>query len=162
MISLIVAMTSNRVIGNKGKIPWFIKDDMANFKRITTGNIVVMGRATFESLPMTGGLPNRTNIVLTREPEKFTEQASQTLSFVSGITQQELRELSEKTGKEVFIIGGANIYEQFFPMVDKAYLSIIKCCCEGDTKFPDVDWYEWRKSTDVEYPEYFYRVMHRV
>ena len=54
MISLIVAMTSNGVIGDKGKIPWFIKEDMVNFKRITTGNIVVMGRATFESLPMKG------------------------------------------------------------------------------------------------------------
>ena len=162
MISLIVAMTSNRVIGDKGKIPWVIKEDMVNFKRITTGNIVVMGRATFESLPMPNGLPNRTNIVLTRKPEKFADRVSDTLSFVYGITEPELWELTEKTGKEIFIIGGAKIYEQFFPIVDKAYLSIIKGCCEGDTKFPDIDWYDWRKITDVEYPEYVYRIMERV
>ena len=162
MISLIVAMSVNRVIGDKGKIPWSIKEDMRNFKRLTTGNIVVMGRNTFESLPMKGGLPDRKNIVLTSDPEKFADQKSDTLTFLNGISYAKLVEMAEWTGKEIFIIGGAKVYEQFFPIVDKAYLSIIKCQCEGDTKFPDFDWYDWRKVSDVEHDEYVYRIMERV
>ena len=159
MISLIVALASNRVIGINGKLPWHIPSDLKRFKQLTENNIVVMGRKTFESLPFENGLPNRMNVVITSNPPENDESDVLYYDFVD---ESLLRDMCEVTGKDVFVIGGASMYEQCFPFVDKAHLSIINSCIDGDTYFPDVDWYEWEKISDEDFPEYTYRVMERI
>ena len=159
MISIIVAMDANRVIGKNGKLPWHIPSDLEHFKKLTTNNTVVMGRKTFESLPMKNGLPNRQNIVVTKNVLNYWNTDRVTFIPSSAFTETELRKL----GNEVFIIGGASIYEQAFPFVDRVYLSLIKGCVnDGDTFFPDVDWYDWRKVSDEDCGEYILRIMDRV
>ena len=158
MISIIAAMTANRVIGNKGKLPWHIPGDLGNFKSLTTGNVVIMGSTTYESLP-SKGLPNRLNIVLTSNPAKYLDRVHDNLFFMPNIEKS--LELAKFPNKEIFIIGGGKVYEQFFPLADRAYLSLVKGCCEGDAFFPDVDWYDWLKVKDEDKGEYLYRVMQR-
>lgn len=159
MLSMIVAMAADRTIGNLGKLPWHFPEDLKNFKALTTGNIVVMGRTTFESLPMKGGLPSRFNIVLTRQEQP---EATESLMYVDKLDFDWLRQLGTNMSKEVFIIGGANVYEQSFGHVDRVHLSIIKGCFDGDTKFPDVDWFDFRKTIDEDRGDFVYRVMDRV
>ena len=158
MISIICAMTANRVIGNNGKLPWHLPSDLQNFKELTTGNTVIMGSATYESLPKKG-LPNRFNIVLTSNPAKYSDRIHENLVFVSSI--DESLKVAKAANREIFIIGGGKIYEQFFELADYAYLSLVKGCCEGDAFFPDVDWYDWSKIKDSDRGDYIYRVMKR-
>lgn len=159
MISMIVAMSADRAIGYRGGLPWHIPADLTNFKRLTTGNIVVMGRTTFESLPMKGGLPNRVNIVLTRGEHP---ESTNMVRYVSSLDFDQLREIAALSNREVFIIGGANVYAQAFPYVDRVYLSLVKGCAVGDTYFPDVDWFDFRKQHDEDCGDYVYRIMDRV
>ena len=152
-------MDVNGVIGYKGKLPWHIPEDLKQFKRLTTDNVIVMGSTTYNSLPIKG-LPNRLNIVVTSTPSKYYDRVSDDLFFMP--TLEAALDLAKTPGREVFIIGGASIYQQTFNIVDRVYLSLIKGCFDGDTKFPDVDWYDWKKVTDEEHPEFLFRVMDRV
>src|SRR6267142_4762053 len=124
----IAAMSENRVIGNGNTIPWHLPEDYKWFKKMTTGNIIVMGRKTYESIGKP--LPNRTTIVLSRSP-----------SNVSGVRViTDLKELgsleAELAGREIFICGGAQVYEQALPMCSDLYLTLVKRNVEGDTFFP--------------------------
>ena len=151
-------MTANRVIGCKGKIPWHLPADLLNFRELTYCNTVIMGLFTYESLPR-NGLPNRLNIVLTSNTSKYSDRVHDNLIFVSSVDQS--LEVAKSANREIFIIGGGHVYEQFFPLADYAYLSLVKGCCEGDAFFPDVDWYDWKKVKDVDCGDYVYRVMKR-
>ncbi|MFH1972748.1 MAG: dihydrofolate reductase [archaeon] len=127
MLSLIVGMTRNRVIGKDNTLPWNIPEDLKNFKEITLNKTVVMGRKTFDSIVSMLGkpLPNRKNIVLSRnmQPQEGVEVCS----------MQQILELKE----DAFIIGGASIYKQFLPYVDRMYISWIKKDYEGNSLFPE-------------------------
>ena len=155
MISMIVAMDANRVIGYKNKLPWYIPDDLKNFKQLTSNNVVVMGRKTYESLPFQHGLPNRTNVVV-------SSQNLQGLQTLSSVSKTSLQALEQQYNKEVFIIGGASIYEQTFDIVDRIYLSLVYGCAVGDTYFPDVDWSPFKITNRVEFTQYQYKVLDRV
>ena len=128
MISLIAAMGKNRVMGHGGKIPWHLSADLKHFKEITTGHPVIMGRKTYESIGR--ALPGRTNIVLSRNPEF----APADVVLVPSL--QEAFKLTEGAG-EVFVIGGAQIFQQALPLTDKLYLTIVRGDFECDTFFPD-------------------------
>jgi dihydrofolate reductase len=132
--SLIAAVAANRVIGNGGKLPWRLPDDMARFRRLTMGHAVVMGRATFASLGKP--LPGRRNIVLTRD-------AGLNLPGCEMVNSLEQAMAAAGNG-ETFVIGGAAVYEQFLPRADRMYLTLIHAEVPGDTLFPEVSWDEWR------------------
>jgi len=121
----IAAMSENRVIGLGNKIPWHLPEDFKWFKKMTTGNVIVMGRKTFESIGKP--LPNRETIVLSRGP--FQHPGVRTISDLGQI------DLAAE-GREVFICGGAQIYEQALPLCSELYLTLVKREVEGDTFFP--------------------------
>ncbi len=124
-LKAIAAMSENRVIGNGNKIPWHLPEDFKWFKKMTTGNVIVMGRKTFESIGKP--LPNRETIVLSRG--QFQYPGVRAISDLSQIDPaQETR--------EVFICGGAQIYEQALPQCSDLYLTLVKRNVEGDAFFP--------------------------
>ena len=129
MIALIVAYAKNRVIGNKGCIPWKIKGEQKRFKELTTGNVVIMGRRSFEEIGK--ALPNRTTIVVSSTKE-FTGENCYTVSS--------LEEAIQLAGnRDVFISGGAGLYEEALPIVDRMYITEIDKVIDGDTFFPQID-----------------------
>ncbi len=131
LLSIIVAMASNRAIGKNNQLLWHISNDLKRFKRLTTGNPIVMGRKTYESLPG-GALPNRRNIVLSDRLEIAPVGCELAHSI-----EEVLQMVKQET--EVFIIGGGSVYEQFLPLADKIYLTRIEQQFEGDTFFPPVN-----------------------
>ena len=135
MISIIVAVAENDVIGSGNQMPWHISEDLRRFKAITTGHPVVMGRKTFESLGRP--LPNRTNVVITRNPAYVAEGAS-----VVGSLKEALALFPGS--EEVFIIGGGEIYRQAMDIADRLYITRLGEYFDGDTKFPRIDETAWR------------------
>ena len=121
----IAAMSQNRVIGNRLKIPWHLSEDFKWFKKMTTGQIVVMGRKTFESIGKP--LPNRLTIVLTR-----TQRSIPGVQTVADLNEIDL----DRTTRTVFICGGAQVYEQALPLCSDLYLTLVKRVVDGDTFFP--------------------------
>jgi len=138
MISMIVAFDENRLIGADNKLPWHFKEDLQYFKKVTTGHDIFMGRLTFESILSYRGqpLPNRHHYVATRTADYDLDavtNVSDIKSFINGYPKD----------KELFIIGGAKIYEQLLPVVDRLYITHVKHTYEGDTWFPEVDFDSW-------------------
>ena len=132
MVSLIVAKSENNIIGNKGRIPWHIPNDLKRFKELTTNNVVIMGRKTFESLPKEfRPLPNRVNIILSRDKNHIID---------CWMVVDDLKKAIRKAGsdKEIFIIGGGEIYKEGFKYADKIYLTEVDGEFEGDTYFPNI------------------------
>lgn len=124
----IAAMSENRVIGNGNKIPWHLPEDFKWFKKMTIGNIIVMGRKTFESIGKP--LPNRTTIVLSRT--NFQHPGVQTISALSEIECA----IPDVADRQVFICGGAQVYQQALPRCSDLYLTLVKRTVEGDAFFP--------------------------
>lgn len=130
MISIICALGKNNAIGRNNKLLWHIPDDLRNFKKITSGNVIVMGRKTYESIG--NPLPNRTNIIITRD-KKFKADGC----LIKHSLDEVLQEAKIYKDKEIFIIGGGQIYEQALPHTEKLYLTIVDDEPEADTFFPD-------------------------
>ena len=128
-------MSENRVIGRGGGLPWHLSDDLRRFKRLTMGHHIVMGRKTYDSIGRP--LPGRTSIVVSRDPD----YAPEGVLVASSIDQAKRLAAGDA---EVFFIGGAQIYRQILPEVDRIYLTRIHAHVEGDTFFPDVDFDQWQ------------------
>lgn len=144
MISIIVAIAENGAIGNKGDLVYHISADLKRFKSLTTGNTVLMGRRTFQSLPK-GALPNRRNIVLTRQTDA---QFPGTEVFPSIDEALKHCALDEK----VYIIGGADVYRQALPLADELELTRIHATpAEADTFFPEIDFSEWELTSSTSF-----------
>ena len=141
MVSIIVAIAENGVIGDKNALLWNIKEDMRRFRTTTTGHPVVMGRKTFESIGRP--LPKRTNVVITRGDNCFDgcEVAHSLEEAIAMFPADE----------EIFIIGGAQIYAQAMALADKLYLTIVRRHYEGDTSFPEIDYSEWQEVAREEF-----------
>ena len=131
-ISIIVAMSKNRVIGKNNTMPWHLSDDLKNFKYVTTGKTVIMGSLTYESIGKP--LPNRKNIVLSRNLKN---------SDVIVLDKLEHAIEESKEENEVFIIGGQDIYNQTVGMASKIYLTTINENLQGDKYFPEIDLTNW-------------------
>jgi dihydrofolate reductase len=144
IISIIVAMAENRVIGNHNQLPWHLPADLKHFKDITTGSPILMGRKTYESIGRP--LPNRTNIVMTSDN---TFKAPGCI-IVTGI-EDAMMYAENNNVRELFIIGGATIYQQFLPKTDRIYLTIIHHAFEGDTYFPEIDLLKWTETSAETY-----------
>lgn len=120
----IAAMSENRVIGKGNAIPWHLPEDFKWFKQKTMGNVLVMGRKTFESIGRP--LPNRTTVILSRSG----------FEYPGVLTISSLDALPEFPGKEIFICGGAQIYEQTLPLCSDLFLTVVKQVVDGDAFFP--------------------------
>jgi dihydrofolate reductase len=129
MISFIWAMDENRVIGKNNQLPWRLPEDLKFFKRVTMGHPVAMGRKTHESIGRT--LPGRENIVITKNRDFICEGCTVIYSIEEFITY--CREKNE----EVFVIGGAEIFRELLPIVDRLYVTMIYEKFDGDTYFPE-------------------------
>jgi dihydrofolate reductase len=128
IISLIAAMSEDRVIGREGKLPWHIPADLARFKAITMGHAVLMGRKTFESIGRP--LPGRSTIVLSRS-RKEIEGCQVVRSLKAGIAAAE-------GGEEIFIIGGGELFREALPLCQRIYLTIVHASYPGDVYFPPI------------------------
>ncbi len=151
MLDIIVAMTKDRVIGKNGRIPWHIKEDMALFKELTTNNVVIMGRTTWQSLPdRYRPLPDRINIVV-----------SSTLSSQDGATVcddiDEAMKVAKTHERGIFCIGGAQLYKAMLPLADMLHVSCVNKHYDGDAYFPEVDFSKWREVESKTFDEFTYR-----
>lgn len=130
LISIIAAIGENKELGKDNKLLWNIPEDLKRFKELTTNHPVIMGRKTFESIGKP--LPNRTNIVITRDKNFQVKNCLVVHSLEEAI---ELAKI--KDNEEIFIIGGGQIYQQAINLADKLYLTIVKGNFGADTFFPD-------------------------
>lgn len=143
-LSMIVAVAENGVIGNDNQLIWRLSDDLKNFKRLTTGNIIIMGRKTFDSIGKP--LPNRTSIVVTRNKDlkipgcEVVNSIEEALKVASRL-QTEMQ--------KVFIIGGENIYRQTLDMTSTIYYTKVFASPTGDAFFPELstDWKEQERTS---------------
>ncbi len=143
-IKLIVAVGKQNQIGLNGGMPWHLSDDLKNFKKLTQGNIVIMGRKTFESIGK--ALPNRLNFVVTSDPSSIASY--EVCTFPS------LEKALQKAGTlnlDTFIIGGATIYNQAIDKVDEMIITEVEYDGEADTFFPEIDFSAWKEAGRKKY-----------
>jgi dihydrofolate reductase len=136
-ISIIVAIAQNNAIGKDNQLLWHIPEDLKRFKALTTGHTIVMGKRTFESLPIRP-LPNRRSIVITDVPGEQITGCEMAYSIEEAILKME-------EGHENFIIGGGMVYKQFMPLAHKLYLTIVHKDFEADTFYTEIDYSEWNE-----------------
>src|ERR1035437_5141495 len=143
MISIIVAVSEDWGIGKDNELLWHISEDLKRFKRLTSGNAVIMGKKTWESLPKKP-LPNRKNIVLTDNPHETIENA---------ITAYSLEDSLAKCipGEEIFIIGGGSIYRQFMQIADRLFITHVHRKALADIYFPEIDKKIWEVTEKEEF-----------
>ena len=148
---IIACINQKRVLGNEGKLLYHIGNDLANFKRMTVGNVVIMGRKTFESLPNGAPLKDRVNIIITADEEYGVDAKFDNVYIVHSV--EDAVELCDAffSDKEVFVIGGESIYRQFMEkdLVNEMRLTIVNDDTDGDAVFPEYneeDWYVYYKS----------------
>ncbi len=136
-ISLIVAMSENRVIGRDNKMPWHLSADLKRFKSITMNSPILMGRKTFESIgkPLVG----RTNMILSHNSHFQPEGCVVFTDLNSALTD------AQQYGDELFIIGGATLYDMALPLAQRLYLTQIEATFQGDTFFPEIDLNVWKE-----------------
>ncbi len=147
-IALIAALSEDGTIGNAGKIPWHISEDLKRFKQFTMGHAVIMGRKTFESIGKP--LPGRKNIVLSRNPSLKTPDGVLKFSSIEAAL-----EYCRQQGEElVFVIGGAEIYRQSLDRADRLLLTHVHRKVTGNTKFPDFDRSQWMETRRQDTKEY--------
>jgi len=136
IISSIVAVAENGVIGLDGDIPWYLSSDFKYFKKTTMNAPIIMGRNCFESIGRP--LPKRQNIIITRDPFYVVSGA-----FVVHSIHEAIDLAKDSGAAEAFIIGGGEIYKQTIQLWDKLYYTEVHMSPEGDTYFPEINWDEW-------------------
>jgi dihydrofolate reductase len=137
-LSLIVAVAENGVIGHNNQLIWHLPNDLKQFKRLTAGHCIIMGRKTFESIGKP--LPNRTSIIISRNLDFQIEGCITVDSLDNAISAAKNIE-----NEEAFVIGGAEIYHLALPIIDKIYLTEVHQTFEGDTFFPEIDKNIWQE-----------------
>lgn len=142
MISIIVAIAHDNVIGRSNDLPWYLPADLKHFKTMTTGHTVIMGRKTYDSIAarLGGPLPDRHNVIVTRDEDFVVPGATVSHSLEMA--------LDENENGEVFVIGGAEIYAQALPHADKLYITEVDAdIVGGDTFFPVIDTTIWHETS---------------
>lgn len=142
-ISAIVAMAENRVIGRNNALPWRLPADLRHFKELTLGKPVLMGRKTHESIGRV--LPGRRNIITTRNTTFEVPDA-----LVVHSIEAALQTLSESD--ELMLIGGAELYRELLPRVQRIYMTVVHAEIEGDSYFPELKPAEWRQVNSEDHP----------
>ncbi|WP_426276050.1 dihydrofolate reductase [Chryseobacterium sp. S-02] len=141
MTTIVVAMGEKNEIGFENQLLWHLPKDLKHFKDLTSGHPIIMGRKTYESIGKP--LPNRTNIVVSRQADWFEEG----ILIVGSI--KEAVKFAKKIDEEVFIIGGGNIYEQTMDVTDRLEVTLVKADLQADTYFPKIDPKVWKKVNEV-------------
>lgn len=136
ILSHIAAIAKNKVIGAQGDLPWDIPEDMKFFRTKTSGHIIVMGRKTFESFPKP--LKNRLHVVITRQDNYKVPEGVEVFKNIDDALHF-CETQTDKWGKEVFIIGGGEVYKQTLDRADQLYLTLIDQEFDGDAKYPDYE-----------------------
>lgn len=145
IISMIAALSKNKVIGKNNDLPWKLPDDMKFFMETTKGHHTIMGRKNYDSIPPKfKPLPNRTNIVVTRQKGFRAPGCTVVDSLEKG-----LKIARANKELETFVIGGAEIYKLALPLADRLYLTEIDAVIEGDTYFPNFDAAEWSEISRI-------------
>jgi dihydrofolate reductase len=144
IISLLVAASTNNAIGKNNQLLWHLPNDMKYFKNLTWGMTVVMGRKTFEAVNKP--LPGRVNIVITRQEGWKAENA-----WVAKDLEDALKQAETTNCKEIFIIGGGEIYKQSIDLADKIYMTRVHAELEGDTFFPVIDETKWELKENIDF-----------
>lgn len=143
-VSLIVAKAENNVIGKNNQLPWHLKDDLQNFKKLTMGHHILMGRKTFESIGK--ALPGRMSLVISSEPRPVQENVLWFNSIFRAIKH------AERSGEsELFIIGGEKIYKYALSLIDRIYLTEVKSNIQGDVYFPQLSLKNWKKVSEQDF-----------
>ncbi|GAA5315856.1 MAG: dihydrofolate reductase [Candidatus Pelagadaptatus aseana] len=143
-LALIVAQSSNRVIGIENQLPWHLPEDLKYFKSVTLGKPVIMGRKTYDSIGRP--LPGRKNIVITRQPDWQADGVVAVNDLASAVTMA--REEAGRQGvAEVMVIGGAQIYAEALPMAQRIYVTRVDVELEGDAFFPPLSEADWLESS---------------
>jgi len=145
MLSHIVAASENNIIGVKNGLPWRLPNDFKYFKNKTWGMPVIMGRNTFESLKK--DLPGRINIVLTKKKDWNAENV-----FVTHDIDEAIKKASESDAKEIFVIGGGEVFKQTMEKVNRIYLTRVHTQVEGDTSYPQFDVSKWKLVHEESFP----------
>lgn len=153
MLSIVVALTNNNVIGSKDRIPWLLRSDLVKLKNLTLGKVVILGRKTYDSMvwyynKSGRDMPGGTYIVVTSNP-KYKPEKGKT------IVTHSLQEAIDKAGKidngEVFVIGGATIFASALPLADKLYITEVKASIDGDVLFPEINKATWSEASRESY-----------
>jgi len=142
-LSIIAAKSKNNVIGNNGRLPWHLSEDLRRFKSITMGKPIIMGRATYESIGKP--LPGRENIILTRRSDYFEQGVTITHSLDEALK-------SAKSSDEVMVIGGGEIYKEFIARVNRLYITHVDLDIDGDAFFPEIDYSNWQVMSCEDFP----------
>lgn len=138
MISLIVAMAKNRVIGANNRIPWHLPNELKLFKTLTMGHHIVMGRRTYESINRL--LPGRTTVIVTRRRDYAVPGAVVVHSIEEALA-------AAGADEEIFVIGGADLFRETLPIADRLYLTVVDAEPAGDTFMPEIDMSRWRETS---------------
>ncbi len=146
-------MTKNKIIGKNNWLPWEIPEELAMFRKLTSNSTVIMGRKTYDSVGRP--LPKRNNIIISRTPRFEDSRVEWATSMEQAL------EKAKKHEKNIFVIGGTQIYNMAIPLVDKMYLSFIKEDYEGDTYFPDWNEEEWEVEKKEDHEKFEFVVYKR-
>ena len=149
ILTIVVAVADNGVIGNKGRLPWNISADLKRVKELTVGKPLLMGRKTYESIGKP--LPNRKTIVLTRDNEFSVPEVSVYNAFFKAFDGA-LKEAVRMKSDEVVAFGGARVYAAALPLAQKIYKTEVHCAPQGDTYFPKYNEEEWRETARDYFP----------
>ena len=148
-IEMVVAMAENRIIGNNGKLPWNIKEDLSRFKYLTMNQVVIMGRKTYESIGKP--LPKRLNLVISCSKSKYIPEVDVFTSISEAITHA-----TYSNYKKIMIIGGGSIYEQTMRIVNKIHITLVhSMTIQGDIYFPHISPKIWVESDRIRSNPYF-------
>lgn len=142
LLSIIVATDANRGIGINNTLPWHLPEDLAHFKRTTTGHPIIMGRKTFDSIGR--ALPNRRNIVITRNPQ-WQHPGVESVGSIAAAAALIDADGAEGENAEAFIIGGAQIYAEALPLADRLIVTEIAKSFDCDAFFPTLDMHCWQQ-----------------
>jgi len=145
-IIIIAAVAKNGIIGRDGKIPWYIKEDFQHFKELTSGYPIIMGRKTWESLPMRP-LKDRLNIILTRQED---------FKVKGGFVKNSLKDALEycKNHEKIFLIGGESVYRMGLRFATRIELTRINKDYKGNAYFPEINWDEWKVVKKIDRNDY--------
>ncbi len=162
IISAIVAVAKNNVIGRNNDIPWYLPADLKYFKKTTLNHHIIMGRKSFDSIGRP--LPKRTNIIVTRNPFFIASNC-----LVTNSVEEALQIAKDNGETEVFIIGGAQIYERSKNLWDRLYLTEVDVDVEGDVHFPELDMNNWKliseeahQADDKNEHDYNFKIFERI
>ena len=144
-LAMIVAVSKNGVIGHEGDLPWRLSADLKQFKKLTMGHHIIMGRKTFDSIGVL--LPGRQTVIVTRQKDFQFEGA-----IIVHSIETALEQASGQSDKQPFLVGGAEIYRLAMPHVTELFLTRVHVSIEGDTFLPEIDWQAWEQVENQRHP----------